>query len=224
MGAHEYEFVVENAVTFLDEKALVGTDLRAWYKTLFAMQARWDTSPTHLRILGQLVRAAYLYVLRDEVEETLPCDFSVDPEEELDEETFEALPPELQKERFYVIVESPAWKTLVDAGELKDTDAQPPAELALERVLSMIAALAEKHDNAFHVREWLPLLCFEMAARGKEALAADPDVQDFRRIAKRMNVLAIKDDYFNYGNLMIPPDDISDHEETFLWFIALDDV
>ncbi|MEO7329517.1 MAG: hypothetical protein ABI193_13120 [Minicystis sp.] len=225
MGAHEYEFIVEHSVAFLDEHAPVGTDVRAWCKTLFTFQARWDTSPTHLRILAQLVRAAYLYVLPDdERQETLPCDFSFDPEEEGDEEFLEALPPELRKERFYVIVESPAWKALVDAGELRGPDAQPPADLPLERVVSMIAALAEKHNDAFLVREWLPLLCFEVAARGREALSKDPDVQDLRRIAKRMNVLAIKDEYFNYGNLMIPPDDIFEHEEAVGWFLALEDV
>ena len=225
MGAHEYETIVDDTIFFLDEYGTKGLDVRSWVKALYKLQARYDTCESYTYVLPQLVRGRYLYVLpADERGEILPCDFSSHPAKEFSAKLVERYPPDLRGERFYVVAGSPAWRAVVEAGELGGPDALPPEDLSIEHVVAQIVLEAEKHENRFLVRGWFPLLCFEMASRGREALSADMNVQIVRRVAKKLDVLSIRDDIFNYGNLMIPPDDIFEDEETVTWWLALTDV
>lgn len=229
MGAHEYETIVDDTIFFLDAYGTKGLDVRSWMKALYELQARYDTCESYRYVLPQLVRSRYLYVLpSDERGRILPCDFSSHPAKEFSAELVDRYPPDLRGERFYVVAGSPAWRALVKAGELSGPDASSPADLSIEQVVAQIVLEAEKQENRFLVRAWFPLLCFEVASRGREALSADISVQIVRRVAKKMDVLSIRDDAFNYGNLKIPPDYWvgfpAEQEATINWFLALDDV
>lgn len=225
MGAHEYETIVDDTIIFLDQHGAAGLDVRSWVKSLYELQGRYDTCESYTDVLPQLVRNRYVYVLpADDRAETLPCDFSSHPAKDLSVARAAEYPAELRGERFYVVAGSPAWRVLVELGELTGPDAIPPMNLPLEEVVARIVLEAEKHENRFLVRGWLPLLCIEMVPRGREALSADPNVQIVRRVAKKMDVLSIRDAVFDYGNLTIPPDYDFGDGATLTWLLSLDDV
>ncbi|MFS8065248.1 MAG: hypothetical protein ACMG6S_02630 [Byssovorax sp.] len=135
--------------------------------------------------------------------------------------------PELRGGRLYCVAGSELWAAFVKHGKLTGRDAEPPVELPLQRVVAMIAQKALEQNEPYLVRVWLPTLAFDLAeVAGREALAADPDVQAFRRIAKKMDVLSMRGEDVNSGGFELPVDYWLGyrHEETVNWFVALDDV
>lgn len=229
-------------------------DLRSCFKSLYDFQSRYDTGYTHLRVVGPLVKHRFVYafgvedhpehdryreafqklrgfggIYRDPTrpwdEETNPTvGHYCDPVEEWGDDYAETFPPELRRGRLYFDAGGELWRAFVDAGKLTGIDAVPPQEIPIQKVVALIAREAASCGDRLLVRMWLPLLCYDIAALGRESLSADPDVQTVRRIAKAMDVLSIRSEDLEYGALQIPPDDIFEHEDTVRWWLALEDV
>jgi hypothetical protein len=62
VSAHEYESIVEQSVTFLDQRPNAPSfDLRSCFKSLYEFQSRYDTGFTHLRVIAPLVKHGFVY-------------------------------------------------------------------------------------------------------------------------------------------------------------------
>ena len=232
--------------------------IRSCIASLYTFQKRYDTSDTYFHILERLLKHRYLYVFhmtyhpeyeqyrevfqafrgwcsvhrdpgREGSKENPEIGFYVNPSEEWSAaHANKSYRPELRGGRLYCVAGSELWGAFVKAGKLTGQDAEAPIAMLIQKVVAMIAEKAAEKNERYLVRLWLKTLAFDLVDLGREALAADPDVQTFRSIAKQLDVLLMSDEEVNTGGYEIPPDYWvgfpAEQEATVNWFLALDDV
>lgn len=225
MAMHEFEDLVELAVSCLAQSGLSRQRLRSLYFNLFELEARFDTSFTHFRTMDELLAARYVYCLApaehpgfDEAREYFEglqgfC-FIDPPRAGHDGGYFK--PPYL-----YCDAGSALWRRLVGEGRLGGSDALPPEVLPSQQVLEEVARAAEEAGDVRLVAYAYRLLLWDLLEEEPRALRADLSVRRLRDIVRRTRALELK---FEVGALRDPtPADLADSELVRFWFDLAED-
>jgi hypothetical protein len=222
MAMHELEDLVEMAVKRLSRSGASRHRLRSLYFNLFELEARFDTSFTHFRTMGELLAARFVYCLAPSEHPS----FAAAPGYFEGLEGFCFIEPPVpgaapdgsyfKAPYLYCDAGSPLWRRLVELGRLGGSDAEPPEVMSAAEVLEEVARAAEAVGDVRLVAYAYRLLCWDLLDVEPEEVAAEPAVRALRDIVRRTRALELP---LHFGALRDPtPADLEDSPLLRFWF------
>jgi hypothetical protein len=222
MSMWEISALVEESVRAYSRSGRSAGERRSRYWNLFEYEARYDTSFTHFRTMGELLAAGYVY--RFEV--AGHPDYADHREyfDAIDAFTFVELPGSsgsdggyIRPPWLYCDAGSPLWQRFVATGRLTGPDAVPPEPLPTEQIALEVASLGEGAGDRELVATWYRALAWEMAfQQSLPELRANPLLQALRDLVRRTGALSLQ----LHGAMLasLSDDDLAQEPKLAWWF------
>jgi aryl carrier-like protein len=224
MSMWEISALVEESVRAYSRSGRSVEERRSRYWNLFEYEARYDTSFTHFRTMGELLAVGYVY--RFEVAEHPDYADHREYFDAIDAFTFVEPPGSngsdggyIRPPWLYCDAGSPLWQRFVATGRLTGPDAVPPEPLPTEQIALEVASLGEGVGDHELVATWYRSLAWEMLFKQPlPELRANPTLQALRDLVRRTDALSVQ---LHGAILANPSDDDLAEEPTLAWWFDL---